>query len=97
MQSTYSFMGSQLHLILEDDVADAYNRMQQAWFDAQENHRETHGTHWDPKTPLWIEFADEDKVIWDKIGHIINLLVELNGGGITMPEEEMTSDFLVKL
>jgi hypothetical protein len=97
MQSTYSFMGSKLHLILEDEVAEGYNRMQDAWFAAQRKHKEVHGVQWDPLTPLLIEFDDADKAAWDAIGSLINLLVEVNGGGIDMPEEEMTSDYLVKL
>lgn len=97
MQSAYSWMGSRIHLVLEDEVADRYNRFQQAWFDAQTNHKKRTGAPWDPTTPLLIDFADEDKVAWDAIGSIINQLVALNGGGLDIPEEEMTSDFLVKL
>jgi hypothetical protein len=98
MQSAYSWCGSRLHLVLEDEVADAYNRFQDAFFEAQKKHRETHGAQWDPvNEPLLIDYEDRDKEIWDKIGSIINLLVEVNGGGLNIPEEEMTSDYLVKL
>jgi hypothetical protein len=97
MQSAYSFMGSRLHLVLEDDVADAFNRMQDAWFDAQKNHKEKIGTEWNPAEPLLIDCAREDTDVWNKIGSLINLLIEINGGSLHIPEEEMTSDYLVKL
>lgn len=98
MQSAYSWCGSRIHLVLKDEVADAYNRFQKAFFDAQTKHRETHGTQWDPMNePLLIDYEENDKEIWDKIGNIINLMVEVNGGGLDIPEEEMTDDYLVKL
>jgi hypothetical protein len=90
-------MGSRLHLVLEDDVAAAFNRMQDAWFDAQKKHKEKTGTQWDPTEPLLIDCADEDTKVWNKIGSLINLLIEINGGKLEITEEEMTSDYLVKL
>jgi hypothetical protein len=97
MQSAYSYYGSRLHLILEDEVADSFNRFQQAWFDAQTNHEATHGTRWDPSEPLLIDFEESDKLAWDNVGRIINLLIEVNGSGLELTEEEITDDFLVKL
>jgi hypothetical protein len=98
MQSAYSWYGSRIHLVLEDEVADAYNRFLKAWYDAQVKHKEVHGKQWDPvDEPLLINYNDRDKEVYDALGNIINKLVELNGGGLEIPEEEMTSDYLVKL
>jgi len=91
-------MGSRIHLVLEDSVAAAYNRVQEAWFMAQEDHKKRTGRQWNPmKEPLAIKFNPEDKEAYDAIGNIINLLVELNGGSLDIPEHELTSDFLVKV
>ena len=97
MQSYYSFYGSPLHLILEDEIADGYNRAAKAFYDAQKAHLERTGTRWDPSEPLWIETTDEDQAAYAAVGKIINLLIEVNGGGLQIPEEEMTDDYLVKL
>ncbi len=98
MQSAYSMYGSRLHLVLEDEVADAYNRCVDAFLEAQEVHKERTGIRWNPKTePIWINWNEEDQQIYEKIGNIINLLAEVNGGGLDIPEEEITSDYLVKL
>lgn len=97
MQSIYSFYGSRLHLILEDDVAEAYNRAAQAFYDAQINHKERTGTKWTPDEPLLMVTNDADQKAYDDVGRVINLLVEINGGGLEIYEEEMTSDYLVKL
>lgn len=96
-QSYYSFYGSPLHLILEDDLADGYNRAAKAFMDAQVAHKERTGTQWNPDEPLWILTNDEDQAAFAAVGRIITLLVEVNGGGLEIPEEVCTSDFLVKL
>lgn len=97
-QSAYSFLGSRLHLVLENEVADAYNRFTDAFFEAQKKHQELHGVQWDPvNEPILLEWQGNDKEIWEKVGAIINSLSELNGGGIDLPEQECTSDYLVKL
>ena len=97
MQSYYSFLGSPLHLLLEDQIADAYNRTTQAFFDAQKNHQKRTGSKWTPEQPLWMETNDEDKAAWKAVADVINLLIKINGGGLDIPEDQCTSDFLVKL
>jgi len=98
MQSYYSYMGSPLHLILEDELAEAFNRRLKQFFDAQIQHLETHGRKWDPETePLLMAKDDEAQEAYDKVGRVINLLVEINGGGLHIPEEQLPDDYLVKL
>ena len=97
MQSTYSFLGSPLHLILEDDIADGYNRSTQAFMDAQVAHRELTGNQWNPSDTLWMITNDEDQAAYAAVGSIINLLIKVNGGALDIQEESCTSDFLVKL
>jgi hypothetical protein len=98
-QSAYSYYGSRIHLVLEDDVARDYNRAVDAWYEAQSFHEKIYGRKWDPvKEPyLRIAMSDKEKKAYDDIGKIINLLVKINGGGLDIPEEEITSDYLVKL
>jgi hypothetical protein len=98
MQHAYAVFGSRLHLVLEESVADAYNRFTDAFMQAQTNHMQEHGTQWDPETePLLIKFAEDDKRIWSAVGNIINQLIELNGGGLELWPDECTSDYLVRL
>lgn len=97
-QSVYSYYGSRLHLYLEDEIAEGYNRFMDSWYKAQQLHRELHEREWDPKTePLLIDYESKDKKAYDDVGRIINLLVEINGGGLEIPEEETTEDYLVKV
>lgn len=96
MQSAYSWAGTRIHLVLRDDVADAYNRAMDAWTQAQVDHYNRFGTEWDPSDYLWMTLSDFEKAAWNGIARIINLLGEVNGG-LDIPEEEITSDYLVKL
>lgn len=98
MQSYYSYYGSRLHLILEDEIADGFNRFLKSFYQAQSRHNEVHGQRWDPDNEaLSIRTNDKDKAAYDAVGEVIKLLVKINGGGLDIPEEELTSDYLVKL
>lgn len=96
-QSYYSFYGSRLHLLLEDRVAEAYNRRTNQFFEAQQNFKEKHGFEWDPSKPFHIKADSEAQKAFEAVGKIINLLVHINGGGLDIPEEECTFDGLLKL
>lgn len=96
-QSFYSYMGSPLHLILEDEIAEGYNRFHDAFIEAQLYHKQRTGQKWTKDEPLWMNYREEDKVAFDNVGRVINLLVEINGGGLDIPDEQCTSDGLVKL
>lgn len=96
-QSTYSWCGTSIHFILKDEVADAYNRVVDAFFAAQQQQLDATGNRWDPKTqPLVLTAETEDMVIYNKVAKIINLLSELNGG-LDIPDEEIPEDHLIKL
>lgn len=97
MQSVYSWMGSRIHLVIEDDVANAYNRAQDAFITAQANYMETTGTEWTGKESLWMNWTDEEQTAWNGVAAVINDLVKLNGGSLDIPEEETTTTYLVKL
>lgn len=95
-QSVYSWMGSPLHLILEDDYAINFNRAQEAFFSAQLEFKAQTGQQWNGEK-LAIKWNDEELKAWNDMGRIINLLIEVNGGSLAITEEQMKSDFLVKL
>lgn len=97
MQSAYSWCGSRLHFVLEDDVAAAYNRYQQAFLQGQLDHEDRTGSPWTPNDPLAIGCTDEETAAYNSIADLINLLVDINGGSIHITNQECTSDFLVKL
>lgn len=97
MQHTYSYLGSPLHLVLEDEIADGFNRFHKAFMVAQVTFKEEYGVNWTPDRPPSIRFNPKDKEAFDNVGRVINLLAEINGGGIEIPEEQCTSDYLVRV
>ena len=97
-QSYYSWCGTRLHLLIEDDVAEAYNQANDAYVEAQRKHKEIHGTEWNPvEDHLAIDWTPEQRLAWNKIADVINALVRTNGGLLNIGEEEMTSHYLIKL
>ena len=93
MQSTYSFYGSKLHLILEDEVAERYNRVSVAF--ANVNAEELQAN---PDKPFWLKgIEDVDMEAWNGVADVINKLIEINGGSLDIPEEEILYNCLVKL
>lgn len=96
-QSYYSFYGSRLHLILEDEIAEAYNRVAAEFIEAQVRHEQIRGVKWNPDEPLLMKTNDKDQEAYKKVGDVIRLLCEINGSGLDIPEEECTHDGLVKL
>lgn len=97
MQHIYSFCGSPLHLILEDEIAEGYNRFVDAFLAGQKQFKEENGFDWTPDKRLWMEFKPEDQKAYDQIGRVINLLVEINGGGLNITDEQCVSDHLERV
>ncbi len=98
MQSIYAYYGSRLHLILEDELADNYNKFLKAFYQAQTRHLMKHGREWDPDNePLSMKCKPEWKKAYDDVGRVIKLLVEINGQGLELSEEETWSDYLEKV
>lgn len=98
MQSVYSWMGSRLHLVLEDDIAKAYNQAVDTLRKARVDHVKLHRREFNPFEDLIsIKWTEEQRKAWNDIAQLINLLVEINGGALDVKEEEVTSDYLVKL
>lgn len=97
MQHTYSYLGSPLHLVLEDEIADGYNRFHDAFMEAQFEYMERTHLEWAPDQPLNLRATKEDMESYDKVGRVINLLVEINGGGLEIPEDQCTSDHLIRV
>lgn len=96
-QSVYSFLGSPLHLVLEDDIAEGYNRHVDSFLDAQVEHEKRYGRKWNPNEPLRMRTKKGDNEAYNKVAGIINYLVEINDGGLEISEELITSDYLEKV
>lgn len=98
MQSYYSLYGSQIVLLLEDEIAEAYNRAVDSFYEAQKQHQMVTGKKWNPKTePLLIAYDKKEVAAHDAIGELVRLMCKINGGGLDLPEEDTPSDYLVKL
>jgi hypothetical protein len=96
-QHAYAFLGSRLHLVLEEKIADGYNRFVDAFDKAQFDYRKDNGFPWNPSSPLEIDCTPEDNAAWNAVGSIINLMCEVNGTGLDIPQAECTSVYLVRI
>lgn len=89
MQSAYSYLGCRIHLVIEDEEAEAFNRVVDAFIDAQDE-------NWNHKSKtLFMDVESKDVEIYNKLGKLFTTIIEVTGAII--PEEEITSDYLVKL
>jgi hypothetical protein len=88
MQHTYSLYGSPLHLILEEKVADGYNRVHLGFIEAQKKFKEDYGIQWTPELPIEINASPEDLKAYDDIAKLLNLLIEINGGSLDINEDQ---------
>lgn len=96
-QSFYSYMGSPLQFILRDDIAEGFNRASDEFHNAQLRHREKYGVDWSPSVPLLMRWNRKDKENYDAVGSIIKLLVNINGGGLDVPDWMLATDHLEKI
>lgn len=96
-QHLYSFHGTRLVLMLEEKIAEGYNRFSDAFMAAQRRFKEEYGIAWTPNLPLELNCSDEDIEAHNAVGKIINLLCEVNGGSLEVTEDEFTSDHLIKV
>lgn len=96
-QSTYSWCGSQLHLVLDDEFADNYNKAVTAFLTAQIVHQTKTGSPWTVSDPLDLIWTEDQRHAYNKFADLINLLIEINGGTLAITEEQMSTDLLVKL
>lgn len=96
-QHIYSVYGSDIHLMIEESVADAHNRAMDEFFNAQDAFKETHGRPWQPEEPLNILWSDEEQSAYNSIAELINKLIAINGGSLELTEEQMPSNYLIKL
>lgn len=97
MQYTYSLYGSPLHLILEEKVAEGYNRVHLSFIEAQKKFKEEYGVNWTPDLPIEIKASEEDMKAYDDIARLINLMVEINGGKLDISEEQCITDTLDRI
>lgn len=81
MLSVYSVYGSELHLILPDDFAEAVNNTQNILVNRQQYEAVFKTT-----SPEWNKFAD-----------LMNRLIQINGGRLKLINEEEDSPVLVKV
>lgn len=95
-QSVYSWMGTPMHLVLDDDFAAAFNRAVDAFLNAQLDYKNLTGQQWNGE-PFVIGWTTEEMTAFNGIAEIINTIIKVQGDGIDIPEEQVTSDYLVKL
>lgn len=97
VQSTYAVYGSHLHLILSDEFAENYNAAQRAFFEAQKLHKARTGSEWTGHETIEINWTTEMRDAFNKFAELMNLMIEINGGSLALMEDDMTSDYLVKV
>jgi hypothetical protein len=92
MQSVYAVYGSKLHLILEDEFADAYNRAHEKYI---EYGKDKPSDFW--KKPIALDLTAKELHAFNTFAKLMNFMIEINGGDLDLTEEEITSDYLVKI
>lgn len=96
MQSVYSVYGTKLHLILDDDFAEAYNRASEKFTTATVDPNNVDVVK--STVTLTLDMTDEERHAFNTFADLLNRLIEINGGGIWfMTEEDCTSNYLIKL
>ena len=97
-QSVYSYNGSHLHLTIDDNFANAYNKAMDAWFQAQKDFERDHGRKVTSDEVmhgvLQIRASREEGDAWNKVAKFVNNKIK---EGLELTEEECTSSYLVKL
>lgn len=96
-QSVYSFLGSPLHLVLADRVAEGYNHTVDAFIQAQLDHEKRTGQKWNEKNPLRMPNNKNDLDAYNRVAKVINLLIKINGGDLDIPEGQCVSDYLERI
>lgn len=96
MQSIYSVYGTAIHLLLDDEFATNYNNAMKAFFDAQFEYMERTHQEW-KGGPLTINWTPEEQKAYKDFANLMNSMIEMNGGSLNLTQDDMTSDYLVKL
>lgn len=99
-QSVYSYQGSDLHLILDDKLAENYNNAMQAYYDAQVEYVKKHNLDRmteEAMKDLRFRLTDEQHAAYNAITSVLNLLIKINGGFLNLYEEDMPEDYLIKI
>ena len=101
MQSIYAVYGSELHLIFEDDFADAYNRAHEKFIQSTANPQQPSLFRTISGRQLLVElaFTPEELHAFNAFGELMNHIVKVNGGHLELfdHDDNMTSNYLVKL
>lgn len=91
----YSFgVDSPLKFELTEDYVEAYNGALKAFFQAQDNYLLAHGTRWEPKTALSIDWTEEQRKAFNEFDKILR--EALNRYGKPVHNDELTHDYLIK-
>jgi len=97
-QSYYRVFGSPLTLLLDDRLAENYNSFTTALFEAQQRVIEETGESWNPTTQsLDIDTEQECIDAFNTFGEFMNSYIKMNGGSLKLSEEDVFSDYLVKI
>jgi hypothetical protein len=90
MQSLYSVYGSELQLILEDEFASAYNRA----------HDKFNAENPDVESLLKAKettMTDEEIHAFNAFAALMNSMIEINGGVLSLYDTHCTSTHLIKI
>lgn len=99
-QHAYSWNGSRIHVVVEDSIADAYNRAFDKFLQAQRDFKSLTGRRWTPadgNETLFITWDDAEMEAWNNMAQVVNSIVKLNGGSIDIQGAEMNSNYLKRV
>lgn len=96
--SIYSYMGSRVHLGMDDRLAEDYNQAMHAWFQAQKDFEKVHGRKCTTdeliKGEVLIRVTNQQAEAYNAVAKFMNKMYD---DGLVLTEEECSSEYLIKV
>lgn len=89
----YSYLGTAIEIEISDELAAGFNAFQDDFVQAQKKYRETHGKSWTYTDPISLPTMNLEA--YNLACDIIN--AHIQASPVTATEEDVTSDYLVRL
>jgi hypothetical protein len=96
-QSIYSYKGTEIHLILDDVLAQKFNNAMRVWTETADAYMVKHNKPIRDLSVVYENMRDDEKDALDKVTNLVNLLAKINGGKIDYGAKGLPSAYLIRL
>ena len=83
-------------MLLDEETANAYNRVCAAFYQAQTDYEMANGAKWTPDRPLTLSVEKEDLEVWNSMAGVLEALNKFNQFH-PVDYGQPTEDFLIPL